>query len=67
MLLAASPNKALAVGVGTGITLGAVVSHPEVESIVAIELSEGVLRGLPLFDHENDRAYADPRVRLLEE
>jgi spermidine synthase len=67
VLLAASPNKALAVGVGTGITLGAVVSHPEVESIVAIELSEGVLRGLPLFDHENDRAYADPRVRLLEE
>jgi len=67
VLLAASPSKALAVGVGTGITLSAVVSHPEVESIVAIELSEGVLRGLPLFDLENDRAYVDPRVRLLEE
>jgi len=67
VLFAASPRKALAVGVGTGITLGAVVSHREIESIVAIELSEGVMRGLPIFEHENGLAYEDPRVRLLRE
>jgi spermidine synthase len=67
VLLARSPRRALAIGVGTGITLGAVTSHPEVESIVAIELSEGVMRGLPVFERENGRAFEDPRVQLRRE
>ena len=33
------------VGVGTGITLGAVVSHPGLRSITAAELSAGVRDG----------------------
>jgi len=65
VLLARDPRRALAVGVGTGITLGAVASHDVVESIVAVELSEGVIEALPLFARENDRAYGDPRVRLV--
>jgi spermidine synthase len=63
-LLAAEPRRALVVGVGTGITLGAVASHPTFETIDAIELSEGVLGGLHLFDGESDGAREDPRVRL---
>lgn len=58
-------RNALAVGVGTGITLSALVSHPELESIVAVELSEGVLGGLEHFEYENARGFADPRVRLV--
>ncbi len=67
VLLARTPRRALAVGVGTGITLGAVASHDALTSIVAVELSEGVLDALPLFEDENDRAFADPRVRLIRE
>jgi len=65
VLLARDPRRVLAVGVGTGITLGAVASHDDVESIVAVELSEGVIEALPLFARENDRAFEDPRVRLV--
>jgi spermidine synthase len=67
VLFCASPEKALVLGVGTGITLGAVVSHPSLRSITAAELSEGVVRGLPYFAGENERAYEDPRVTLLRE
>jgi spermidine synthase len=65
VLMAAEPRRALAIGVGTGITLAAVVSHPEVERIDAVELSEGVLRALRSFDDENGRADLDPRVRIV--
>lgn len=65
VLLAPSPQTALAVGVGTGITLGAVASHPELERIFAVELSDGVVQGLELFREENDGAYLDPRVELI--
>jgi spermidine synthase len=58
-------RNALAVGVGTGITLNALVSHPELESIVAVELSEAVIEGLEHFAHENGGSYSDPRVRLV--
>jgi spermidine synthase len=67
VLLAAGRERALAVGVGTGITLGAVVSHPEIERIDAVELSEGVIRALEHFRDENGGAHGDPRVRLVRE
>jgi spermidine synthase len=67
VLFARHPRHALAVGVGTGITLGAIVSHPELESITGVELSEGVLGGLRFFEAENGGAWRDPRVRLLHE
>ena len=62
VLFGAQTNRALAVGVGTGITLGAVVSHPEVQAIDAIELSPGVAEGLGYFEAENGLAHLDPRV-----
>jgi spermidine synthase len=65
VLLSPSPRTALAVGVGTGITLGAVTSHAEIERIFAVELSEGVKRGLDQFREENDASHEDPRVRLI--
>jgi spermidine synthase len=65
VLSARTPEKALLVGVGTGITLGAVASHPELRQIDVVELSRGVLGGLEQFEEENGGAYRDPRVRLL--
>jgi spermidine synthase len=64
VLLAPEPKRALVIGVGTGITLGAVTSHAALETIDAVELSEGVLGGLHLFREESGDAAADPRVRL---
>ena len=67
VLFAREPRHALAVGVGTGITLAAIVSHPELESITGVELSEGVLGGLRFFEKENGGVWRDPRVKLLHE
>ncbi len=67
LLLAHGADAALAVGVGTGITLGALASHPSIARITAVELSEGVLRGLRYFAAENGAAYRDSRVRLIQQ
>ena len=65
VLLARDPKRALVLCVGTGITLGAVASHTDVARIDAVDLSDGVMRGLPYFADENDRAFEDPRVRMV--
>jgi spermidine synthase len=65
LLLGRSTERVLAVGVGTGITLGALASHPEVESIDAVELSAGVMRGLEWFRTENGAAFENPRVHMI--
>lgn len=65
VLLSRHPSSGLAIGIGTGITLAAVVSHPEVERVWAVELSAGVLEALPLFDAENEGAWREPQVRLV--
>jgi spermidine synthase len=65
VLFAEEPRAAIHVGVGTGITLGAVASHERLRSIVAVELSEGVIAGLSLFEVENDAVLEDRRVRLV--
>ncbi|HEX5041688.1 MAG TPA: hypothetical protein VFV75_02220 [Candidatus Polarisedimenticolaceae bacterium] len=63
-LLAPDPGKALVLCVGTGITLGSLLATPGVAHVDAVDLSEGILRALPLFARENRRAFADPRVTL---
>ncbi len=65
VLLAPLPRRVLVIGLGTGITLGAVASQREPASITAVELSEGVLSGLRFFAAENERADRDARVRLV--
>ena len=67
VLLAPAPANALVICLGTGITLGAIASHPSVASIDAVELSEGVIAGLSVFEEENGGAFRDPRVRLVGE
>jgi spermidine synthase len=58
-------ERALAIGLGTGITLEALVAHPALRAIDAVELSDGVLLGLDVFAAENARAHRDGRVRLV--
>jgi spermidine synthase len=67
VLLARDPSRALVICIGTGITLSAVASHERLRAIDAVELSDGVLEGLPLFEAENGGVYRDPRVRIVRE
>jgi spermidine synthase len=66
VLLAEEPRDAMLVGIGTGITLGAVASHPGLRTITAAELSDGVIEGLRYFEYENEAAYNDPRLDLVQ-
>jgi spermidine synthase len=67
VLLARDPSRALVVCIGTGITLAAVASHERLRAIDAVELSEGVIEGLPWFEAENGGVVRDPRVHLVRE
>lgn len=65
MLLHDEPRRVALVGLGAGISLGAVQSYPNVERIDCIELCADVLDTLPYFATRNDRCWLDPRTRIL--
>lgn len=64
-LLGPAPQRALALGVGTGISLGALAALPSVREVVAIELQQEVLQLLPRFAHANDNVLTNPRVHFF--
>ncbi|MBK9063636.1 MAG: fused MFS/spermidine synthase [Acidobacteria bacterium] len=57
------PRSALVVGLGTGITAGALLAYPGLETRVVSELLPGVVRAAPLFAG-NLGAGADPRLEI---
>ncbi len=63
MLIHSDPQKVFVLGLGTGISLGAVTSHPA-ESIDCAEISPEVVEASAYFRHDNRRALNDPRVVL---
>jgi spermidine synthase len=52
------------IGVATGMSVSAILDHPEVERAVAIELVPGVARLAREFREENRAVLDDPRVEL---
>ncbi|MEM9454653.1 MAG: hypothetical protein AAGF11_10775 [Myxococcota bacterium] len=64
LLLHPSPKRALFLGVGTGATLGAVVDHPSLTHVDAVELVPAVLEMLPHFSEINRDVHRDERVHL---
>jgi spermidine synthase len=64
MLLHPDAERVLIVGLGSGITLGAVEQHP-VESIEMVEIEEAVVEAAELFAEENHNALDDPRLDLI--
>ncbi|MBI2190606.1 MAG: fused MFS/spermidine synthase [Planctomycetes bacterium] len=60
-----SPRRVAVIGLGSGISLGSVLTHPEVESVDCLEISPLVARAARQFDQENGRALDDRRVRLI--
>jgi spermidine synthase len=63
-LLHPEPNDALLIGLGSGISLGALEQHP-VQRIDCVEISPEVVRAASFFSDANGDALADPRVRMI--
>jgi spermidine synthase len=65
LLLHPAPRSALVVGLGAGVTLGAVTAHEELESITLVEIERAVLEGTRRFSDVNDAALDDPRLEVV--
>ncbi|HZY05847.1 MAG TPA: fused MFS/spermidine synthase, partial [Anaeromyxobacteraceae bacterium] len=59
------PRKVLTIGLGTGILTGEVARHPGVERVDVVELEPAVIEAARAFEDWNDRALANPRVRVI--
>ncbi len=66
VLLHPDPHRVLVIGLGSGVTLGAVLAH-DVEAVECAELSEGVVTAAAFFERWHGGALADPRVSLRAE
>ena len=65
-LLHPHPRSVLIVGVGAGVTAGALSIHPEVERIVICEIEPVVpASARAYFGEENHHVFDDPRVELI--
>lgn len=61
-----APKSVLIVGVGAGVTAGALSIHPEVERIVVCEIEPMVpASARAYFGDENHHVFDDPRVELI--
>lgn len=62
-LLHPNPKSGLIIGMGSGITVGAVAQHG-LESIDVVEIEPGVVEATSFFKKENRDVLSDPRVRV---
>ena len=61
-----APKRVLVVGLGSGITVGAVLTHPSIERVDVVEISPAVVAGSRFFDEWSGAPLDDPRVHLYE-
>lgn len=66
LLLHPAPQRAMVIGLGTGITLGSVAASP-LAHIDCAEISQEVVTASRYFERENRKVLNDPRVRLMVE
>ena len=64
VLMHPDPKTVLVVGMGTGVTLGAVAAHEELEEITLAEIEPAVLDATRLFSAANGDPLDDPRLRV---
>ena len=64
-LLHRNPQSALLGCIGTGTTIGGLTLHPELQKIVAVDLSEAVFDFAPLFVPLNHGFHREPRVEQV--
>ncbi len=64
MLVAPRAEQVLVVGLGSGLTVGSVLTHP-VKHVDCIELEDAVVRGSRFFEDYNFKPLEDPRTRIV--
>jgi spermidine synthase len=65
VILHPAPRDVLVIGLGSGITAAAAGSHPGVQTLECVEISESVVRGAAWFERSNRGVLHDPRARIL--
>ena len=65
MLLHRNPRKVWVLGLGTGMTVGAVSVHPEVEEITLCELEPGVVPAARTFGALNHQVLDNPKLKIV--
>jgi spermidine synthase len=64
LLIHPNPKRVAVVGLGSGVTAGAALTHP-LERLEIIEISPEVVEASRLFDPYSGRPLSDPRARLI--
>jgi spermidine synthase len=64
LLLAKDPRNVAIIGLGSGVTAGAALTHP-IERLDVVEISPEVVEASQFFSHVNKSALSDPRTRLI--
>jgi spermidine synthase len=64
LLLHPNPRRVCVIGLGSGVTLGASLTHP-VERVDVVEISPEVVEASSFFAAENHNALNDPRTALI--
>ena len=57
--------EAAVVGIGTGMTSGALAAAEDVQSVTTLEISTGVIEAVPLFANENFDLAGNPKSKLV--
>lgn len=65
LLHSGTPRRALAVGLGSGMTAGALATDPRIERIDVLEIEPVVSEAARLFQRVNHGVLDDPRLRLI--
>ncbi len=66
MMLHPDPKKVFVIGVGSGVTIGSVLTHP-VENVTAVEISPEVVRASNYFNSWNNNYLKDKRLKVVVE
>jgi spermidine synthase len=67
MLLCPGSKEALVIGMGSGMTAGAVARHPSIQHVDIVEISPEVVQAARLFADYNDRFWENPKIRVTVE
>ncbi len=60
-----SPESALVIGYGAGVSAGAIAALPEVQRVDCVEIEPAVISAAPWFAEVNRKSYEDPKIRII--
>lgn len=66
MLLHKDPKDVFVVGLGSGVTVGSVLTHP-VKEVTCVEISKEVVESAKFFAKENNNCMENPKLKMLVE